>query len=454
MFALHYMFRDPDTLAGFLLNLAETVKVGGYFVGCGFDGDAVARLMSKESTVVGRDGHTDVWALTKRYGSGIGSSVPPSDAGLGLAVDVDFISIGETHTEYLVSWPYLQSRLAEAGLEMLTPAECAELGVPASSQMFSESWSHAEASGEVFAMSEAVKRFSFLNRWYIFKRRSDRRPAPPRGVPAPPAVSEAGTLGALTEVATVTMTEAQGLPIAAAAAAAPLEGEAPQLDVIDLPLPGAAAAEAAPVEPPSRTFLVGAPIPPGVATDNRLGVDLADWPTYMALSTMIPGGLPDLSDPSVKYPSMEAAIASAKFQWASDKPPLGPQFFRLEAAIHQKYERLREGKSAEEAAALTHKQMSDTRIASAGPKMSSYGAAWNKVKWAGARDDVYKSYLGRRYAIDDRFRRMVDGIKALGGEILFANGTDPTELGVGVRVDGSISGGDNLVGRWMLALGD
>jgi hypothetical protein len=226
----------------------------------------------------------------------------------------------------------------------------------------------------------------------------------------------------------------------------------PKLDVIELPLPGAeeAVAEAA-AEPPSRTFLIGAP---GVATDNRLGVDLTDWPTYMGLGTHIPGGIPDLTDPSVKYPSVEAAIASAKFQRASDKPLLGPQFFRLEAAIHQKYERLREGKTPEEIVALTQKQVGDTRISSAGPKMKSYGAVWDKDAWTAVRNEVYQSYLGRRYAMDDRFRRMVDGIKALGGEILFANGTDPTELGVGVRVDGSISGGDNMVGRWMLALGE
>jgi hypothetical protein len=432
MFALHYMFRDADTIAGFIQNLAEMVKVGGYFIGCGFDGDAVARLMSKENTVVGRDGHTDVWALTKRYGGGIGSSVPPSDAGIGLAVDVDFISIGETHTEYLVSWPYLQSRLAEAGLEILTPAECAALSVPASSQMFSETWAHAEATGDVFAMSDAVKRFSFLNRWYIFKRRSDIRPEGPRGVPAPPA--------ALTEVA---------------GPEAPLDEEAPALDVIELPLPGAVAeAEAEAEEPPSRTFLIGAPIPPGVATDNRLGIDLADWPTYMALSTLVPGGIPDMTDDSVKYPSMEAAIASAKFQQASSMPQMGPQFFRMEGAIHQDYERKRGGKGPEEVAALTQKQMADTRIASAGPKMQSYGAKWDKEKWPRVRNNIYQSYLTRRYTIDDRFRRMVDGIKALGGEILFANGTDPTELGVGVRVDGSISGGDNMVGKWMLALGE
>lgn len=452
MFALHYMFRDANTLAGFIQNLAETIKVGGYFVGCGFDGDAVARLLVKESTVVGRDGHTDVWVLNKRYGSGIGSSVPPSDAGLGLAVDVDFISIGETHTEYLVSWPYLQARLAEAGLELLTSAECAELGVPAATQMFSESWAHAEATGDVFAMSESMKRFSFLNRWYIFKRRSDRRPAPPAGVPAPPvALTETqGVSAALTAAPTTTeaavLGERSGYPGGEAEAVT-----APTLDVIELPLPGAEAEEEKAPEPPSKTFLIGLP---DARTDNRLGVDLADWPNYMGLGTIIPEGIPDLADTTVRYPSVEAAIASAKFQRASDKPALGPQFFRLEGAINQKYVTQRIGKSAEDVAKLTQKQIADTRLASAGPKMKSYGAVWNKDAWAATRDDVYKSYLARRYALDDRFRRMVDGIKALGGEILFANGTDPTELGVGVRVDGSISGGDNMVGRWMLALGE
>jgi hypothetical protein len=126
----------------------------------------------------------------------------------------------------------------------------------------------------------------------------------------------------------------------------------------------------------------------------------------------------------------------------------------MEAAIHQKFERMREGKSPEEIAKITQDQVSVTRLTSAGPKMKSYGAVWDKDKWMAARDNIYKSYLERRYALDDRFRRMVDGIKALGGEILFANGTDPTELGVGVRVDGSISGGDNLVGRWMMGLGE
>jgi mRNA (guanine-N7-)-methyltransferase len=70
MFALHYMFRDAPTLLGFLNNLADLVKVGGYFVGCGHDGDSMARLLATEKTVVGSDGRSDTWSLSKSYGSG------------------------------------------------------------------------------------------------------------------------------------------------------------------------------------------------------------------------------------------------------------------------------------------------------------------------------------------------------------------------------------------------
>ena len=48
---------------------------------------------------------------------------------------------------------------------------------------------------------------------------------------------------------------------------------------------------------------------------------------------------------------------------------------------------------------------------------------------------------------------MVDAIVAAGGEILFANGTVPSELGVGVLPDGGVVGGDNRVGKWMMELG-
>jgi len=37
-FALHYFFKEPDTLKGFLKNIAECTKLNGYFIGTCYDG--------------------------------------------------------------------------------------------------------------------------------------------------------------------------------------------------------------------------------------------------------------------------------------------------------------------------------------------------------------------------------------------------------------------------------
>lgn len=194
MFALHYMFRDEPTLNGFLNNLADTVKVGGYFVGCCSDGDTLARKLGRESSIVGHDGSTNVWAMTRRYGDGV-AAVPANASGLGMAVDVNFISIGETHTEYLISWAYALQKFQEVGLELLTGEELAPLGLPASTQMFEETWNMANAGGKHYGMTSAVKEFSFTNRWFILKRRAASRPAP---FVAPPLISGPGITADLT----------------------------------------------------------------------------------------------------------------------------------------------------------------------------------------------------------------------------------------------------------------
>jgi len=440
MFATHYMLRDENTLAGFLTNLADTVKVGGYFVGCGFDGDAVARLLSSESTVVGRDGATDVWAITKRYGTAIGSSVPPSAAGLGLTIDVDFISIGDTHPEYLVSFPYLQSRLAEAGLDLLTVEEYGALGLPASTQMFGDTWNFANATGKPYNMSEAEKRMSFLNRWYVFVRRSDRRPAPPALVTAaaPSLVAEEGVNSAASS--------AYGANSATSAVAGSFTesktaygaDEAVGLDVIDLP----SSAE-------DKQYRIDAAT---VTPDLRLGVELSDWPRYMTTGTLIE--IADSVNPTIKYPSVEAAIASAKYQRATNKPELGPKLFAVEGSVHQKYEAERAKAAGDEAAIrrATDDELNMIRTVSGKNSVKKYKGEWNQAAWDAARDEVYRTYLSERYRVDARFRIIVQMIKEKGGEILFVNGVDPSPLGVGVRADGSLAGGDNLVGKWIMDL--
>jgi hypothetical protein len=193
------------------------------------------------------------------------------------------------------------------------------------------------------------------------------------------------------------------------------------------------------------------------APDLRLGPELSDWPRYMSLGTQVP--IEDLADPSVQYPSIEAAIASAKYQVATDKPDVGPQLFSLKGTIHQTFEKERAdlvaaGAPPEALAKSVDDEMATVRIRSGKAKMKGFKATWDQAAWEApeGRDTIYPAYLEKRYAVDARFRAMIQAMRAKGGEILFVNGVDPSYLGVGVRIDGSISGGDNHVGKWMMEL--
>ncbi len=442
MFATHYMCRDQNTLSGFLMNIADNLKVGGYFVGCGFDGDAIARAVAAQGSAVGRDGETDAWVMTKRYGTGVGSSVPPSAAGLGLAVDVDFISLGESHTEYLMSWPYLQSQLATVGLELLTPEEYRALGLPASTQMFNESWDAAAAAGETYNMSDALRRLSFMNRWWVLKRRADLRPVPPMETPAPPT--------ALTEQMPFGTEAAAGHSGIKPSAEAIMGLPAPE-DVIQL-----SEGEAVAAAPVSKDFVVN---PANHTPDMRLGGSLSDWSRYMSLGTLVE--LTDMHNPAVKYPSIEAALASAKYQLATDKPDLGPTIYSVTGQVHAKWDKEREkimatmpvGEERERAMEKTvDDQVAMTRVLAGVNKMKTYKAIYNPDAWTAQREAAYRAYLQQRFEKDERFREMVLAIRALGGQILFANGTEKSELGVGVLLDGTVVGGENKIGRWMMEL--
>jgi hypothetical protein len=445
MFALHYMFRDEVTLHGFLTNLADTVKVGGYFVGCGFDGDAVAAMLTGQESMTGRDGDTDIWTVTKRYGSAV---LAANETGLGLAVDVDFISIGETHTEYLVSWEYLKTKAAEIGLELLSSEDQKALGLSASSQMFRET---LESAGKRYDMSEALKRYSFLNRWYIFKRVEDKRPVPltyEARIPKPPILTQ-----------TMLSSEKPAL----------IE-EAPKLVVSEL------AVEKEADMPTAEPYLIDPTL-----EDSRLDPENKDWPRYLSLGMLVPEGLTDQVAPNpssigggqtvpikraVFYPSVEAGIAAAKYQIATDKPELGPQIFGLEGTLHQKFESERQRLAGNDAAMkkTVDDQVAQTRVLSGKAKIKGFKAAWDQEAWDTGKEVVYKKYLRERFRLDERFKDLASRVVKLTKENpvtaqdgtvyrepILVNGTDPSELGVGVR-GGVLVGGQNKVGKWIAEL--
>ena len=126
--------------------------------------------MEKGETKTGKDKDTVIWNITKEYE---GDELPNDDGGFGMAIDVEFISIGAEHREYLVPFKLFKDKMRSIGCDLLTQEDAAALGMNNSTNMFEVSHAMAAASGLKYPMVDSVKEYSFLNRWCIFRRYGD-----------------------------------------------------------------------------------------------------------------------------------------------------------------------------------------------------------------------------------------------------------------------------------------
>lgn len=437
MFALHYFFKDRVSVNGFLRNIADNLQVGGYFIGCCFDGDTVNKLVSKlpsGGVKTGRDGSKDIWSIRRSFESGIEDVLPPNDSGLGRAIDVFFMSIGEEHREYLVSWEYLVTRMKEIGCELLLPDEIASMKLIGSSAKFSESY---KAVGSSYPMSGALQEFSFLNRWFIFRRRSEGS-----------VISGEAELGVPVQNVELAPRAPVKLAPKVPSKKAEEEGPAAPPEVIvppeviakeELALPTAPApASAGPsANRPIYKFFQSA------LMKDDLGVGRKDWARY--ISTFTYSRLRDIDDPTVIYPTLEAAFAAERYKRGTDQPQLGAKLFGSEENLHQKYLKQMEGANDKRKYELLEDEGSEVREFVKPAAMKRLAAKWNETKWLEARDAVLTSYIRQRYETDAEFKRILDAIKAKNGLLVFYNGTRPSEMG-GLIKEGGVVEGQNKLG--------
>ncbi len=474
MFSLHYFFKDRPTVDGWLRNVSETLRVGGLFVGCCFDGDSVIKLLQntpRDGILRGVEDGVDIWSIVKRYDSDV---LPASDESLGKAIDVSFISIGEAYTEYLVSWEYLKGRMEAIGCELLNAEELADLGLQHSTNLFSESHAMAARNGRNFPMSPKLKQFSFLNRWFIFKRRSTGAEIP---YTAP---------GIASAVSAKAREEAMG-PVgptgeAPTAEAIPAEDLLPQMnrDVVEvdmdalpempeMPESVAEVAEAKEVEPEEAEV---EPEKEEEEVEEEEGDEVkATGPIYKFyqkselkddleigdkgwrrwLGTYAPFPLKD-RDSDVLYPSLEAALAAEKFKVASNKPELGPSLFGETGAIHQKYAALRAQKALKEKEEYTvqEDEGDEIRKAAKSSEMKKMGAKFDYSRWETELPAILDTYIGQRYDVDARFRKIMDAVRAKKVRLVFF--TTPKSSGEplsGYVEDDEIKG-ENMYGQALM----
>ena len=467
MFALHYFFENKEMLDGFLRNLSDIVKIGGYFIGCCFDGNKVFHLLSnleKGQSASGALEGVPLWSITKDYTT---DEFLSDESSLGLGIDVEFISIGPAQKEYLVSFDFLKKKLASIGFSLLNPSELKEMNLNASTNTFDVSYKMVP-NEKKYPMTDPVRDYSFLNRWFIFKRHGD-------GVisemPVVEAASAASSASAEPAAASVTApvkksvrnkpTIASAAPAAAPAAAAPAAAApASAAPLIQLQEADDEKEELRGVLPDSdRTFesaeivRFGPEVPAidalGVVTAGKKDVNIGRW---MSLAGRFP--IPDAEDPTVVYPTIEHFLAGMKIKHASTKPELAKTIMSSTGSIHKSFGFQRLGKDinpeSEEDFRLLTDEINKVRTIN----LAQYGIIINDIKWNSIKDEVLREALGVRFANDVRFMKGVTAAKSLGKYLLYSTKASMggSELG-GVRnVKSRKIMGENKVGRFVMEL--
>jgi hypothetical protein len=182
MFALHYFFENKGTFEGFLTNVAECTKLGGYFVGCCYDGklifDALRDKALGESCCILKQGGEKIWELVKDYSQ---TEFPDDASSLGYAINVYQDSINNFFKEYLVNFDLLVRAMENYGFKLIAPDEAADFGLAGGLVSFKDMFEKAQVAakrdrryakqiGQALKMTPDEKYISFFNKYFVFKK--------------------------------------------------------------------------------------------------------------------------------------------------------------------------------------------------------------------------------------------------------------------------------------------
>jgi predicted NAD-dependent protein-ADP-ribosyltransferase YbiA (DUF1768 family) len=439
MFAIHYFFEAKDKFDSFLKNIAQNLKLGGFFMGCCFDGEKTFEFLRGHETRVGQEENTVLWKISKKYEA---DEIPAGDEAFGMPIDVEFISIGLPHREYLVPFKLLREKMQSIGCDLCNDEELKMLGLKNSTEMFGDSHKDAAKKGRKFPMTPAVEQFSFLSRWFVFRRKSDTGPVEVPEAVAPVVTGPTGPTGA--------------------------PGESDDIEQLTSELQAATLAEeAAAVEEKNGAIGAKKQYAPAevlqfyqeAAAQDRLKIG-----DKMALRWIAPGSpfsIQDPVNPAETYPSIEHFLAGMRYKVATDKPGLSQSIFGHQGSIHQKFARQRAAEvgvgvgakplSEDRDAKLLTEELKDVHTEMRAVAMKKWKAKFDEAKWNSVKDDLLTEAVRQRWEKDARFRTVVEAAKQQGKTLLFYTGSASSEYG-GKRSQEGVLEGENKLGKAMMAI--
>jgi hypothetical protein len=445
MFAVHYFFETRETYHGFLKNVAENLKIGGYFIGCCFDGRKVFDLLrttNKGSSVTGTEGPATVWSITKEYDE---DDMPTGEDSLGLAIDVNFITIGTNQREYLVNYDTLVEGMGSIGCEPLSADALKQFKLPESSTTFDVAWELAKKGGNTYTMPDAVRKFSFMNRWFVFQRKHE----------------VAATVAENTGVASLKQRVAESMPSAAAveediAPAAAPAAPAPSGVSAKRTLP-VAPGQAAPTE---TTYAYGELFQFHTDAADKDFLGIGDKGAGKWLAPTAPFSIEDPQVDAVTYPTMNHYLAAMRYRVASNTPDVATSVFSREGSIHQKYIRIRVDESEggkkpipeKRDQKLLKEEDNEIRDEIRPSAFKRRASTFDEAKWAAQKDAILLEGLRQRWEKDKRFRKIVEAARDKGKTLLYyAPGANSSNLGGVHRSTGQIEG-ENRIGKIIMEL--
>ncbi len=401
-------------------------------------------------------GDTPIWSITKSYD--VDDFGADYDS-LGLPIDVNFISIGTVQREYLMNFDFLVERLRAIGIELMNDTESREAGLASqiSTNMFDVSHAMADRAGRKFTMDPVIRQFSFLNRWFVFRRKgTSAGPLPGEGpIAASRKVAEEkieniieGTVKRTPDVPMDLPATATGLPVATMT----LKRKKKGLTATPVEPEAEVSVSADKAFTPSQIFQFSA----DASQQDVLKIEEPGAGRWLALSAQFP--IPDPENPEVKYPSVEHYMAGMKYKLATDKPELAKTIMSSSGKIHQKYLAARSSTapatvSSDRDAGSFKEEADEVKMESRPQAMAKYGVTYNEAQWLAAKDRVLNDALQYRWMHDKRFRKIIEAARDQGKYLLYYTGpVSGSELGGKRRTtDGRIDGA-NRVGKIMMTL--
>lgn len=172
-FALHYYFKDKDTLKGILDNISKHTKIGGYFIGTCFDGQLIfdkLKGLTKGDYIQGEVNGVRIWRIKKDYEI---DSLDNDETSLGKSIWVYMETINQMIKEYLVNFDYLTILMKKYGFELVDDDKLLELKLKPTGlfkDLFDVMMQEDAEYKEAKQMTNEEKEISFMNRYFIFKK--------------------------------------------------------------------------------------------------------------------------------------------------------------------------------------------------------------------------------------------------------------------------------------------